>query len=713
MKRKYISGIMIALLFPLLVAGQSQTYTVDIAKFSSKKYDEFSPVYYKNGIVFCSNRNHGLILNYLTPDNKGLLKINFADTITGRVRLFSKNLSTRFNDGPASFSKNGDTIYFSRNLKVNGPVSENSNPRNKLGIFTAVLENKKWVKILDIRFNNEYYNITTPFISPDGKRLFFASDNPAGFGGTDLYYCNWRTDYWDDPVSMGPEINTSGNESYPFVNREGGVFFSSDGHPGLGRKDIFYTKQLGTRWLPPVALEPPINSKYDDFALIADSVMNKGYFSSNRGNTVDLYRYKTNFHQLFYCESQRTNQYCFKFTDEGKVQIDERYIQLVWSFGDGSTAIGQNTEHCFKGPGKYAVRLDAIDKKSGRIFFPILSYNLDLTDIEQPVIISPVSGIAGEPVNLDGMSSHFPGYTILNYTWNFGDGDRKAGEKASHSYLVEGDYEIKLGLIVRNDKTGMIRQACSSRQIKILGNKLEKTVFDKRETKPAPLKNITDYDHARLQYLYSYEKDYSQDMVFQVEILNSKAKLNPDDKVFKNLPIKYTLKEEFIPAEKVYSYVVDEEMNLMATYPSYNEIYSLGFPNSKIRAFILEDQALKDLNNLKKVFGVSADLYFRKNDFNLTSAGTQFLDQILGFMSKYPTVRLEIENHTDNTGTAAANQLLSQKRAEAMVNYLVINGVSSLRLKAKGYGGTKPVASNYLENDRKLNRRIDFTITRE
>ena len=81
-------------------------------------------------------------MNYLTPENKGLLKINFVDTVSGKVRLFSKNLSTRFNDGPASFSKNGDTIYFSRNLKVDVAIDENS-PRNKLGIFTAVLENDR------------------------------------------------------------------------------------------------------------------------------------------------------------------------------------------------------------------------------------------------------------------------------------------------------------------------------------------------------------------------------------------------------------------------------------------------------------------------------------------------------------------------------------------------------------------------------------------
>ena len=118
MKIKQISGILITFFLPLIVMGQSETYSIDLAKFNSQKSDEFSPVYYKNGLVFCSNRTMSLFKNYLTSENKGLLKINYVDTVSGKVKLFSKNLSTKFNDGPASFSKGGDTIYFSRNLKV-------------------------------------------------------------------------------------------------------------------------------------------------------------------------------------------------------------------------------------------------------------------------------------------------------------------------------------------------------------------------------------------------------------------------------------------------------------------------------------------------------------------------------------------------------------------------------------------------------------------
>lgn len=709
MKIKVIIGILIALFLSLTAMGQSETYSVNPAKFNSSRSDEFSPVYYKNGLVFCSNRKWNLLKNYQTSENKGLLKINYVDTVSGKVRLFSRNLCSKFNDGPASFSKSGDTIYFSRNLRIDEAATENS-PRNKLGIFTAILEKDNWVKILDLRFNNEYYNITTPFISPDGKRLFFASDNPAGFGGTDLYYCNWKVDYWEDPVNMGPEINTSGNESYPFVNREGGLFFSSDGHPGLGGKDIFYTKEVKNKWLVPVHLDSPINSKYDDFGLIADSVMNSGYFSSKRGNSADIYRFKTNFHQLFYCDQQRVNQNCFKFTDEDRIPVDERYIQLVWNFGDGTTAIGQNVEHCFKGPGKYLVRLDAVDKKTGRLFFLKLSYDLDLKDIEQPVIISPASGLAGDPVSFDGLSSNFPGSEILYYTWYYGDGNRSKGAKLNHTYFVKGEYEVKLGVIVRNNKTGIIKEACSVQPVRIFSDKLAKSEFDRKAKSPVPVINILDYEYAAANNVYSAEKLNNQDIVYGVEIANSKAKLASYDKSFKNLPVKFRIKEEYLPGENQFSYIVDEELSLMATYPTYNEITNLGYANARVIAYTPEDPATRDLNNMKRVFGVSADLAFKKNSNILASGGTQLLDLILGFLSKYPKLKLEIACHTDNQGLESSNQVLSQQRADAMVNYLVINGVSRLRLTARGFGGSRPVAPNYQESDRKVNRRIDFTI---
>jgi outer membrane protein OmpA-like peptidoglycan-associated protein len=714
MKKCLLSGIIVSFFLPVVVVGQIKTYTVNITKFSTDKFDEFSPVYFDKGLVFCTNRNRNIVSNYLTSDNKGLSKINYIDlspaATSNKPKVFSKRLRSRFNDGPASFTKNFDTVYFSRNLKVDGSVSELSNPRNKLGVFMAVSENNQWSKIIDLRFNNEYYNITTPYISPDGKRLFFASDNPDGYGGSDLYYCNWSGDFWDDPVNLGPEINTSGNESYPFINSEGALYFSSDGHSGLGGKDIFYSKQSGGKWLKPIPLDAPINSEADDFALIADSTMSGGYFSSDRAGTMDIYRFNTNIHQVFYCNEERINKYCFKFSDEVKIPVDERYLMLVWDFGDGTRATGSAAEHCFSGPGKYHVSLNAVDKKTGEVFFSKLSYTVELKDAEQPVINSSPSAIQGEPLSFDGLTSNFPGYDILNYTWYFSDGYRSTGEKVDHTFLESGEHTAKLGLIVRNRKTGVIKDVCSFRNIGIFDSKVNKAAYDKKVDAPYTVENIFDYDLAKISDLYSSESEYNPDMVFRVEILNSKMRLGTDNKQFAGLPPQYALKEIFVPQEKVYSYIVDEENSLMATYPTFNDMKKLGYDKTRIRTFILTEQVSKDLNNLKKVFGVSADVFFRKGDYRLSPVGTQFLDLVLGFMVRYPDVILEIDNHTDNVGSEASNLSLSQKRSEAMVAYLVGNGINESRLVARGYGESRPVAPNFVESDRKLNRRIDILI---
>ena len=237
MRQRFFISILIFTTFSYYSWAQQETYTVKKAPFSSDKYDEYSPVFYMNGIVFCTNCNSG-ISNYSNSKNERLFNLFYIDTVGRtagrRPKLFSKDLTTKFNDGPVTFSSKGDTIYYSRNLEVKGKLGELSSGRNKLGIFSALKLGNKWTKIRELRINNEWYNVSTPWLSPDCKRLFFASDKPDGFGGSDLYYSNWKNGYWSDPVNMGPVINTIGNEAYPFVNPAGELFFSSDGHPGFG-----------------------------------------------------------------------------------------------------------------------------------------------------------------------------------------------------------------------------------------------------------------------------------------------------------------------------------------------------------------------------------------------------------------------------------------------------------------------------------------------
>jgi outer membrane protein OmpA-like peptidoglycan-associated protein len=705
--------LILIVLSPQIILGQKETYTIKKASFSSDNYDEFSPVFYKNGIVFSSNRNVGLSYRS-TSQNKGLFKIYYVDTIGKagweNAKLFSKNLTTILNDGPVTFNSSRDTIYYSRNQVVTNKFGDISSSRNKLGIFTAVLINGQWTKVRDLRINNEWYNITTPCLSPDGKKLYFASDKPGGYGGSDLYYSEWKNDRWEDPVNLGPVINTKGNESYPFVNSAGELFFSSDGLPGHGGKDIFFSVFSDSTWQTPVCLDSPINSKFDDFGIVTDTLMKEGYFSSNRDNSIDIYHFATNSPQVLYTNIQKNNQYCFTLNDSGAMAIDTLNLKYIWSFGDGHKGAGSKVIHCFPGAGRYEVRLDIVDRSTGRLFFSKLAYTLEINNFRQPFINSPDIVLKNDSVKFDGLGSNIPGYKILRYAWNFGDGIKSSGAKVKHIFREKGEYLVNLELILKSTSNGKSRKTGVSKKVLVLEDNHERELLIARmasASESAP--DIEKYENNRIWTKFSAESEFRKEAVFNVELLSSKTQIGIESWTFRNVPKKYRITEKFIPEDSIYSYIVDQQMTLMATYPAYNELYELGFKNVRIKLYVLKEPAEKELHNLIKINGEFADSYFDSSD-RLTSNAYIMLDQIVKLMNKYPAIKLEIAVHSDNTGPAETSLSLSQLRAHLLVDYIINRGVNTRRLVATGFGGTKPIASNFLEKDRKLNRRIDFIL---
>jgi flagellar motor protein MotB len=714
MKKRLLAVILIAFLMQQICDGQTQSYKVSTASFSSKKYDEFSPAYYKNGIVFCTNRSPGMFLNYTNSQNKRQFNIYYASTDgisdPGKSRLFSKDLKSKLNDGPVSFNCTGDTIYYSRNLLVTNNAVNNSNQRNKLGIFNAVLVNGKWEKVREFRYNLDKYNITTPSLSPDAKRLYFASDKPGGFGGSDLYYCQWKTNYWGEPVNLGPVINTEGNESYPFITPSGDLFFSSDGLPGLGGKDIFFSQLSDTTWLKPVNLDSPVNSKFNDFGLIADTLINEGYFSSDRNKSIDIFHFKTINPQVFYTGIQKENRYSFTFKDNMPLIADTSVLQYRWTFSDGSTSNKAVVNHRFKGPGDYNVKLDLIDRRTGKLFFSKLSYEIELRDFVQPFINSSNYVVIGDKVDFDGLSSCFPGYKVINYEWNFGDGERATGGNVKHSFQKMGENIVNLCLTLKSDSSGRIHKTGISKKVIVLGNSNEiASILAREASLTVKLQDIQGFENARVKTQYYTESDLQQDAVFSVILLISKTRIDLNNSIFRNVPKKYTIKEKFNSDSGTYTYSVDQQITLMATYPAYREMMAFGYKDVCIQMYILKDQEEKDLHKIIATGGVYADLYFDKTE-KLTSNAYVMLDQIVRFMNKYPSMKLEVAFHTDTSGSSESNLTLTQIRSQSLVNHLVERGINAKRLVAKGFGGSKPIASNFLEKDRKLNRRIDLII---
>ena len=696
------------------IYAQAETFSIKKALFSSDKYDEFSPVFYKNGIVFCADRSKSKFVNYSGSDNKGPYKIFFIDT-TGNVKwrrseLLSKRLRSKMNDGPVTFNSTFDTIYFSRNQRIDGRFKYINSKWNKLGIFNAVFVGKNWTNVREIRVNNEWFNITTPYLSPDGSKLFFASDRPDGYGGSDIYYSQRRNGYWNDPVNIGPLVNTKGNESYPSITEAGELFFSSDGHQGMGGKDIFVTKHRVSGWYPPVRLDAPVNSEYDDFGIVTDPLIKEGYFSSNRGKTIDIYHFKSNLFHIWFSEPQKKNLYCFTISDTGSILVDTLRLQHVWDFGDGSRMNGTIVRHCFPGPGMYSINLDIIDRRTGKLFFRKLSYQIEIVNIDQPYITSSDVVVAGETFELDGLKSFCQGYTITGYYWDFGDGTNGIGERVNHKFSKGGEFDVRMGVTLKSQTTGKMVKRSVSKRIRVLQGEQERasSLAGTPFVKPDHT-DIRQFENIRVKEHYSAETDFRKEAVFQVELLSSGSSTALNSTFFRNVPAKYSVKEIFDTRAGLYSYIVDQQMSLMAAYPAYREMIAAGYSNARVRLYVLNDPAEKLLYNLKNRYGLLTDNYFDANN-NLVINAYLILNQIAGLINKYPGIRLEISVYTDNQGIPANNLSLSQARAQMMVNYLIGTGISSNRLVAKGYGGTRPVASNMYISGRRLNRRIDFRI---
>jgi len=450
--------------------AQSDSYIVKPTPFSSRIYNEFSPVFYKGGIVFCSDQSGNSLVSYKDNQNR-LFKIFFV-TKKGssgwtHPEILAKEITSAFNDGPATFNENGNIIYYSRNNSIENSMRNITDTTNKLGIYSAELIDGKWTNIKPFTYKNPLYSFCTPALTPDGERIYFSSDMPGGYGGMDLYYCDRRNNEWDQPVNLGPVINTPKNESFPFAYKYGKLYFASDGLKGFGGKDLFYTQEINGEWIAPMHLDSAINSSADDFGIVIDSTSENGYFSTNRRKTDDIFSFSSAPVEFTSCDTVKENNYCFTFYDEKQRLIDTIPVIYQWDFDDGIIHIGKEVKHCFPGPGKYAVKLTIIDELTGDTIAKRVEYKTELENINQAYISSDKVGTVDKSMSFKGVTSDLKGIRITDFFWDFGDGFKQGGQSISHTFQKKGEYTVKLGLLSLKDSLGVVGRKCVIKKIKI------------------------------------------------------------------------------------------------------------------------------------------------------------------------------------------------------------------------------------------------------
>lgn len=266
------------------------------------RFTDMCPTFYKDRIVYSSAKD-SLARNKDKYEWNNQPFLDLYVTKSGQKEsfntddAFSSTLNSRFHEGPVCFTADFKTIYFTRNSYLNRKISLTSEGINNLKIFISDFDGKEWGKIRDFQFNSNKYSVGHPALSPDNKTLYFVSDMPGGFGETDIYKSEWINGSWSKPLNLGESINTKGKEMFPYVDKDGILYFASNGQPGIGGLDIFAAKAEDKGRYLVVNMGSPINSQYDDFGFVIQKDSLSGFFTSNRlegKGEDDNYSFKVN-----------------------------------------------------------------------------------------------------------------------------------------------------------------------------------------------------------------------------------------------------------------------------------------------------------------------------------------------------------------------------------------------------------------------------------
>jgi peptidoglycan-associated lipoprotein len=250
----------------------------------NSKFDDFSPIYSRKNfkeIIFTSSRE-----GTLGSGADGWTGQSFSDLFEAKLDKngkwsspspFKEPLNSKFNDGSSSLNAKYSVMFFTR-------CGYDKNKVKGCQIFTTRKKGNTWDEPILLPFANDSFTVGHPWISDDEQTLYFASNMPGGLGGRDIWMAKYdkKAKTWGEPINLGPQVNTIGDELYPTLKNDSTLYFASNGHIGMGGLDMFESKLSNGKWGSVANLKYPLNTESDDFGIIFEGKYEKGYFSSNR-----------------------------------------------------------------------------------------------------------------------------------------------------------------------------------------------------------------------------------------------------------------------------------------------------------------------------------------------------------------------------------------------------------------------------------------------
>lgn len=283
------------------IEALSEVFEIKNMDLNTDKSD-FGANQYKDQLIFASSRGKGKVYDW---NGQPYLDLYSAtkneDGSFAEAEIFDKSINTKMHESTASFLPTDDVMYFTRNNFLKRK-RRGVDGINRLQLYKATLQgDDTWGDVAPVHFNSDDYSVAHPTVNVHGTKLYFASDMPGTIGNSDIYVVDINSDgTLGDPVNLGTLINTEGSETFPYINSNGDLYFSSNGLPGLGGLDVYMVRDFETKYKnhEPFTVENvgrPINSAKDDFAYYENLGTKEGFFTSNRDGGKgddDIYSFK-------------------------------------------------------------------------------------------------------------------------------------------------------------------------------------------------------------------------------------------------------------------------------------------------------------------------------------------------------------------------------------------------------------------------------------
>ena len=297
--------------YQTVIKNNSGRFQLNNASVNTEN-SEYGTAFYGDKIVFAgatdARKAKRGVSQWTGESFYDLYEAEHFDQKLGSRKPFSSSVNTQFNESTPVFTKDGNTMYFTRNNYVNRKLGSDIENTILLKILRATKDkNGNWGNIIEVPFNSDQYNVAHPALSPDEKYLYFASDMPGSFGNSDIFRVEILGDnQYGTPENLGNIINTAGRESFPYISKDNVLYYSSDGIPGLGGLDIFAAKfNADGSTSKPVNIGMPGNSADDDFCFVFNSDSKIGFLTSNRPGGKgkdDIYSFHEDKPLLFSCQ---------------------------------------------------------------------------------------------------------------------------------------------------------------------------------------------------------------------------------------------------------------------------------------------------------------------------------------------------------------------------------------------------------------------------